>query len=326
MPELAWPWVFVLAPLPWLCWRWLPEVSPDQALRLPFADVRLEAGGPRRLPRLPVLLLSLGWLLLLLAAARPEWLGPPQPVVHSGRSMMLAVDISGSMATRDMQLGGQRVSRFAAVEAIAGQFITRREGDRMGLVLFGTHAYLVTPVTYDLDAVRAQLRSAAVGLAGRQTAIGDAIGVAVKRLRKLPAHARVLILLTDGVNNSGSLTPRRAASIAKAAGVRIYTIGIGGGRVRVPGLFGLQSVTPEAGVDAGVLRAIARSTGGRFFRAADTHQLAAAYRTIDELEPLPHRDRPLRPRHELFMWPLLAALALLMGVLGWRWRTRMVTA
>ncbi|HET6586763.1 MAG TPA: VWA domain-containing protein [Oleiagrimonas sp.] len=320
MPDLVWPWVFLLLPLPWAVWRLMPPARPARALRLPFDDVQLDVAVSRQASSGRMWLLALAWLLLLTAAARPEWLGPPQPVAHSGRSMMLAVDISGSMSTRDMRLGDQPVSRFAAVEAIAGQFISHRQGDRLGLVLFGSHAYLVTPTTYDLDAVRAQLRGAAVGLAGRQTAIGDAIAVAVKRLRKLPARARVLVLLTDGVNNSGSLSPRRAAQIAKAAGVRIYTIGIGSSRMQVPGLFGMRTINPSAGLDVAMLKSIAQSTGGRFFRAADSGQLAAAYRSIDALEPLSHKGRPLRPRHELFMWPLAAALLLFALACGWRWR------
>jgi len=319
VPEFAWPWVFVLLPLPWLCWRWLPVAQPAQALRLPFHGLQLRTGDGARLPRIRVALLALAWLALLTAAARPQWLGPPQPATRSGRSMMLAVDISGSMAMRDMQLGGHVTSRFAAVEAIAGQFIARRQGDRVGLVLFGSRAYLVTPITYDVDAVRAQLRGAAVGLAGRQTAIGDAIGVAVKRLRKLPAKARVLVLLTDGVNNSGSLPPRQAARIAKAAGVRIYTIGIGSGRVRVPGLFGLHLSRSSASLNVAMLKSIAQSTGGRFFRASDTGQLAEAYRRIDALEPLPHHGRQLRPHRELFMWPLGAAVLFLLLALARDW-------
>lgn len=319
MPDLVWPWVFLLLPLPWLAWRWMPPAQPARALRLPFDDVQLDAAVSKRASRGRMWLLALAWLLLLTAAARPEWLGPPQAVAHSGRSMMLAVDISGSMSTRDMRLGDQPVSRFAAVEAIAGQFISHRQGDRVGLVLFGSHAYLVTPTTYDLDAVHAQLRGAAVGLAGRQTAIGDAIAVAVKRLRKLPARARVLVLLTDGVNNSGSLSPRRAAQIAKAAGVRIYTIGIGSNRMQVPGLFGMQTINPSAGLDVAMLKSIAQSTGGRFFRAADSGQLAAAYRSIDALEPLKQQGRPLRPRHALFVWPLAVSLLLFALACGWRW-------
>jgi Ca-activated chloride channel family protein len=168
--------------------------------------------------------------------------------------------------------------------------------------------------------VGAQLQSAAVGLAGRQTAIGDAIGVAVKRLRKLPAQARVLVLLTDGVNNAGDLSPRQAARIAKTAGVRIYTIGIGADHIEVPGPFGTQVVRPSAGLDADRLKSIASHTGGRFYRATGSGQLEAAYRDINALEPVVHHGRPLRPRHELFMWPLCGALALALAGAAWRRR------
>ncbi len=313
MPELAWPWVFLLLPLPWLCRRWLPPAPPPRALRLPWQVGTEPPGGTRLRARWagPVVV----WLLLLLAAARPQWVGPPQPAMHSGRSMMLAVDISGSMAIRDMRLDDRPVTRFQAVESIVGDFITRRQGDRLGLVLFGSHAYLVTPVTYDLDAVQAQLRGSAVGLAGRQTAIGDAIAVAVKRLRRLPARSRVLVLLTDGVNNAGSMAPVQAAKIAAAAGVRVYVIGMGGDGRAAGDWLGMMLPAVPAQLDEHTLTSIAKATGGAYFRAADADQLAHAYRRIDALEPLPQQGRPLRPRRELFMWPLLAAWLLFVATL-----------
>jgi len=322
MPDFAWPWVFVLLPLPWLLRDWLHPAAPGQALHLPQPGLVLhEARGAAVRGALPWLL-ALAWLCLLAAAARPQWLGPPQAQQHSGRALMLAVDLSGSMQTPDMELAGQSVSRFGAVEAIAGDFISRRGGDELGLILFGSRAFLVTPLTYDLGAVRAQLQGAAVGLAGTQTAIGDAIAVAVKRLSALPQQSRVLVLLTDGVNNAGSIAPLDAARAAKAAGVRIYTIGIGATRMRVPGFFGSQLGNPSADLDADMLTKIARMTGGQFFRATDSHQLAGAYRAIDALEPMPQHGPTLRLHHELFRWPLLAAALLL--VLAWwpRWRER----
>jgi Ca-activated chloride channel family protein len=281
-------------------------------LHLPQPGVRLASVVGKRASGLTPWLLALAWLCLLAAAARPQWVGPPQAQQRSGRALMLAVDLSGSMRTGDMQLAGQQVNRFAAVEAIAGDFIARRNGDEMGLILFGSQAFLVTPLTYDLSAVRAQLQGAAVGLAGTETAIGDAIAVAVKRLSALPEQARVLVLLTDGVNNAGSIAPRDAARAAKAAGVRIYTIGIGATRLRIPGFFGSQLVNPSADLDADMLTDIATQTGGRFFRATDSSELAAAYRAIDALEPMPQHGPALRPRHELFRWPLLAAIVLLL--------------
>jgi Ca-activated chloride channel family protein len=315
MAEFAWPWVIVLLPLPWLLRRWLRPAAPGQALHLPQPGLQLTTVTGKRGHGIVPWALALAWLLLLAAAARPQWIGPPQAQQRSGRAMMLAVDLSGSMRTDDMQLGGQPVSRFGAVEAIAGDFISRRSGDEMGLILFGSQAFLVTPLTYDLSAVRAQLQGAAVGLAGSETAIGDAIAVAVKRLSALPEQARVLVLLTDGVNNAGNITPREAARAAKAAGARIYTIGIGATRMRVPGFFGSQLVNPSAALDADMLGAIARETGGQFFRATDSNELAEAYRAIDALEPMPQRGPTLRPRHEMFRWPLLAAIVLLLLVI-----------
>jgi len=315
MLEFAWPWVVVLLPLPWLLRRWLRPAAPGQALHLPQPGVQLTTVAGTRARGIVSWLLALAWLCLLAAAARPQSVGPPQAQQRSGRALMLAVDLSGSMRTDDMQLAGQSVSRFGAVEAIAGDFINRRSGDEMGLILFGSQAFLVTPLTYDLSAVRAQLQGAAVGLAGTETAIGDAIAVAVKRLSALPEQARVLVLLTDGVNNAGSIAPREAARAAKAAGVRIYTIGIGATQMRIPGFFGSQLVNPSADLDADMLTSIATQTGGRFFRATDSGELADAYRAIDVLEPMPQHGPTLRPRHELFRWPLLAAIALFLMVI-----------
>jgi Ca-activated chloride channel family protein len=312
LPLIAWPWLAVALPLPWLLRWWLRPEAPGQALNLPQPGLSLATAVGGRSPRGSWLLLGLAWLCLVAAAVRPQWLGPPQAQEHSGRAMMLAVDLSGSMAQEDMVLAGQPVSRFSAVKAIAGDFNSRRSGDELGLILFGSQAYLVTPLTYDLDAVHAQLSGSAVGLAGRETAIGDAIGVAVKRLASLPSQARVMVLLTDGVNNTGAIQPLDAARAAKAAGVRIYTIGIGADRMTVPGFFGSSVVNPSADLDVGMLTSIANDTGGRFFRATDTSALADAYRSIDALEPMPHQGQPLRPHIELFRWPLASGLVLVL--------------
>jgi Ca-activated chloride channel family protein len=314
LPEFAWPWLFLALPLPWLLRYVLRPVKPAQALNLPQPGLSLMQASVSRAPFAATALLALAWLCLVTAAARPQYLGPPEPQKRSGRATMLAVDLSGSMSLDDMQLAGRMVTRFAAVEAIAGDFIDRRVGDELGLILFGTQAYLVTPLTYDLDAVRAQLHGAVVGLPGRETAIGDALGVAVKRLADMPEQARVVVLLTDGVNNAGSIAPREAARAAKAAGVRVYTIGIGANALRVPDFFGSRVVNPSADLDVGMLTDIANQTGGRFFRATDTDELAQAYRAIDALEPVPQEGAALRPRFELFRWPLGAALVLLVLV------------
>lgn len=317
--------MFLLLPLPWLVRRWVPPAAPGAALRLvqpvQLAAMRMRGGTPGW--RTWIALLA--WLALVTAAARPVQPAPPQALAHTGRALMLAVDCSGSMAIEDMRLGDEDVSRFAAVKAIAQRFIAQRSGDDVGLTLFGTHAYLLTPMTFDVHAVATQLRGAAVGLAGRETAIGDAIVLATKHLAALPAKARVLVLLTDGVNTAGSVAPLAAAKLAKAAGVRIYTIGVGSNAQSL-NVFGMQLQAPDNSLDAHVLTQIAAMTGGRFFRAADGDQLAAAYRTIDALEPLARGESLLRPQHEWYPWPLGLAWLLGCALLPWRrlWRGRTV--
>lgn len=313
----AWPWMFLLLPLPWLVWKFLPPAAPGAALRLPQRVALASTATGMRASRWRISVALLAWLLLVCASARPQQPAPPQAMHHTGRALMLAVDSSGSMAIEDMRFGDQGVSRFAAVKAIAERFIARRSGDDVGLILFGTHAYLLTPMTFDVDTVAKQMDGAAIGLAGRETAIGDAIVLAVKHLAALPARARVLVLLTDGVNTAGTVMPLDAAKLAKAAGVRIYTIGVGSNAQAIS-VFGMQPQVSDNQLDVSVLTRVADETGGRFFRASDVDQLADAYRTIDTLEPLAEGKSLLRPNHEWYPWPLGLALLLACTVLPWR--------
>lgn len=327
MITFAWPWLFALLPLPWLAWRFLPPAAPGVALHLPQQIVlaRTTGGGIARRRRVAAAMLA--WLLVVCACARPQQPAPPQALEHTGRALMLAVDTSGSMAIEDMRYGDRAVSRFAAVRAIANRFIAQRSGDEVGLILFGSHAYLLTPMTFDVDAVAKQMAGAAIGLAGRETAIGDAIVLAVKHLAALPARARVLVLLTDGVNTTGNVAPQDAARLAKAADVRIYTIGVGSDAQAVDA-FGMRFQAPDSQLDVQALTRIAGETGGRFFRAADVDQLAAAYHAIDALEPLASGASLLRPNRELYPWPLALALLLACTLLPWRalWPRRMARA
>jgi Ca-activated chloride channel family protein len=313
MLEWAWPWLFALLPLPWLVARILPaaRLPGSAALRLPFALAGLEAAsGAAPVPRWRGVLALLTWLLLITAAARPQWLGDAQALPRSGRDLLLAVDASGSMSTQDMEIGGRPVSRYGSVKAIAADFIHRRVGDRIGLIVFGSQAYLLTPLTFDRTTVLKQLDDSEVGLPGRQTAIGDAVGLAVKRLRERPQDHRVMILLTDGVNDAGELDPRKAIDLAVAEHVKIYTIGIGAEALRVDGFFGSQIVNPSADLDARLLTDMAQKTGGHFYRARDTAELAQIYREIDRLEPAADAQQQFRPVDELFYWPLSGALLL----------------
>lgn len=325
MSELLWPLALVLLPLPWLLPRARGDraVEPGTALRLPFSDgTAAQTATALRRPRLGRISgwLALAWALLCLAAARPVQWTDVEPTPNTGRDLMLAVDVSGSMAADDMIIGGQRVDRLTAVKAVLGDFLDRREGDRVGLILFGQQAYLLTPLSFDRRSVRYQLETSAIGLAGRETAIGDAIGLAAKRLRDRPAEQRVLILLTDGVNTAGVLTPDKATELARDIGLRIHTIGMGSDQATRQGPFGLMLPAPPAEIDEATLERIAQSTGGRYFRARDTGELVQIYAALDELEPAAEPGERLRQQRELYPYPLAAMLPLLL-IAAWRRRT-----
>jgi len=313
MLEWAWPWLLVALPLPWLVARlWQPaHTQASAALHLPYALEGLDAAtGANPVPRWRRALAILAWCALIVAAARPQWVGEAEALPRSGRDLLLAVDASGSMSIQDMAIGGRAVNRYAAVKAIAGDFIRRRVGDRIGLVVFGSQAYLLTPLTFDRDTVFKQLDESAIGLPGKETAIGDAVGLSIKRLRERPLDRRVLILLTDGVNDAGELDPRKAIDLAVSEQVKIYTIGIGADSMRVDGFFGSQVVNPSADIDEKMLTTMADKTGGRFFRARNTAELAQIYGEIDRLEPSADAQQQFRPVDEIFYWPLSAAALL----------------
>lgn len=312
MMHVAWPWMLLCLPLPWLFARWLPPARPEgAALFVPFAATVAAQGtlSANATPRWRQALFVLIWLALVAAAIRPQWLGAPEPVPTTGRRLLLAVDVSGSMATQDMAGG---YSRLQVVQNIAGDFIRRRHGDQVGLILFGTQPYLQAPLTTDLKTVDQFLNEAVVGIAGKQTAIGDAIGLAIKRLRADNSSARhdgdtVLILLTDGQNTAGAMPPLNAAKLASDSKLRVYTIGVGASVE--DGFFGSSGNTD---LDEDTLKKIASATGGEYFRAGDAGDLRKIYARIDQLEPAAGRDQWYRPSTEWFAWPL--ALALLLSV------------
>jgi Ca-activated chloride channel family protein len=309
---LAWAWLLLLLPLPWLIRKLLSAASQagTMALKVPWFSMMTATGsGWMRKPLLAAVA-SLVWALLLLAAARPQWVGEIQELPVTGRDLLLAVDISGSMDTQDMILGGQAVNRLAVVKKVAGEFIQRRRGDRVGLVLFGSRAYLQTPLTFDTETTAILLDEAEIGLAGRETAIGDAIGLAVKRLRDDASSDRVLILLTDGANTSGEVQPMQATEFAARENLKIYTVGVGADEMMVKDFFGTRMVNPSADLDEDTLIAIAERTGGAYFRARDAVALAQIYEQLDELEPVESDQESIRPVDELFHWPLSASFLL----------------
>ena len=309
MLSLIWPWVLCLFPIP-IAYRLLrhPKQTTMLALRAPALaaivgtrDIEQHSNWKKLML---LTLLYTCWISTLSALARPVWVGEPVSLPTTGRDILLAVDISGSMEREDMQLGGKLVNRLVAVKGVVGDFVLERNGDRLGLILFGEKAYLQTPLTFDRRTMQSLLYEAEIGFAGQGTAIGDAIGIGIKRLQDRPDNHRVMILLTDGANNSGELDPLKAADLAARSNVKIYTIGIGGERLEEWGLFGQTTTNPSADLDEGTLTDIARRTGGQYFRARNPIELSTIYERLNELEPIDQSAETIRPIASLFHWPL----------------------
>jgi Ca-activated chloride channel family protein len=318
MYSFAWPWVLIALPLPLLMRRLLKESNDLQeaGLRVPsfsgFSMLR-DRAPTETLMNWRFWLAAIAWVLLVAAAARPQHIGDELDVPVSGRNLMLAVDLSGSMDQKDFELGATRVDRLTATKAVATDFIGRREGDRIGLILFGERAYLQVPLTLDRETVKTLLMEAFIGLAGEKTAIGDAITLAVKRIHEQEEDGgeQVLVLLTDGANTAGEVDPLKAAELAHQVGLRIYTIGIGAEQMEVNSLVGgRRRVNPSADLDETTLTQIAELTGGRYFRAVDTAGLQDIYRLVDELEPVEEPEAGFRPVNSLFHIPLGGAFVL----------------
>ena len=315
MIEFLWPWAAAFLPLPALVFLLYPRASRQEAaLYVPFYGLASSFASDDRFNQrrsmFRRLMMTLMWLALVLAATRPQLIGEPIELPASGRDLLLAVDISGSMGTEDMKSGNSMVTRLAVVKNVVGDFVERRKGDRLGLILFGTKAYLQTPLTFDRYTVRTLLQETPLGIAGGKTAIGDAIGLAVKRLKSRPAENRVLVLLTDGVNNVGEVSPLQAAKLAALEGIRIHTIGFGADELIVPGLLFNRRINPSADLDAKTLNEIANLTGGIYQRARSSRELTKIYAALDQLEPIELEQETFRPVRSLFFWPLGFALCL----------------
>ena len=319
MIECAWPYLFLLLPLPWLVSVTLPPQKNDEqaALIVPELDDFKEftQQTTASFPKLKTFLALLMWLALLVAAARPQWKGELVELPATGRDLMLAVDLSGSMQMKDFEINGHVVDRLTALKMVAGDFIDRRKGDRIGLILFGSQAYLQAPLTFDTATVKQLLMESTVGLAGNETALGDAIGLSLKQMRHHSGNSsssdgenQVLILLTDGINNAGELTPERAAEIASHSKLKIHTIAIGAKDFVMQTPFGPKKMNPSANLDEKTLQKISEKTGGKYFRAYDTKELAQIYQEIDRLEAIERTPQHYRPIKEMYYWPLFFAL------------------
>ncbi|MEM1080132.1 MAG: VWA domain-containing protein [Pseudomonadota bacterium] len=313
MIQLAWPWALLALPLPYLIWHWLPAHRERvQGMRFPFFRRIIDAAGAEARPgsviltrsRIQITVLISVWGLIVLALAQPQRVGAPIERTQAARDVVLAIDISGSMDTRDFeQEDGQRQQRLAAVKQVVSDFIVSRQGDRLGLIVFGTKAYVQAPLTEDLDTVQSLLERTAVGMAGPTTALGDSIGLAIRTFEASDIDQRLMILLSDGSDTASSMSPVNAAEIAASERVEIYTIGVGD-----------PDATGEARVDLAGLRDIARRTGGAYFYASDTAALSEVYARIDALAPRETETLSYRPRESLAFWPL--GLAAVIGLLS----------
>ena len=332
MLQIVWPWMLAALVAPFAVARMAPR-APDATgapVRLPYFEEVLawssRPAGPG--PRLRQAVALLAWCALVLAAARPQWVGDPLPLPVHGRDLMLALDLSGSMREQDMKGRTGFEARIDVVKRVAGEFASRRTGDRVGLIVFGSRAYLQAPLTLDLDTVSEMISETVLGLAGEQTAIGDAIGLAVKRLRERPAENRVLVLLTDGADTASQVAPVAAARFAADEGITIYAVGVGADGAAANRWFGALRARSRTALDESTLQAISDVTGGRYFRARDTAELEGIYRLIDALEPVGGDDEMFRPTREMFHWPLGASVALftLAALIGTRDRAAIPAA
>lgn len=327
MFKLALPWVLLCFPVPFLIWFLMPRARLQlaTALKVPFFSAMAGIVDPKKRAlsqQKTIALFCLIWFLVLFALSGPRWVGPPIPLTRESYNIMLALDLSGSMEVPDMMLHGRPASRLSVVKQAAIQFVNDRLGDKIGLIVFGSRAYLQTPLTYDRPNVLMRINDATVGLAGKTTAIGDALGLAIKRLQAVPKQGRVIILLTDGVNNAGVLEPLKAAELARSDNIKIYTIGLGS--EEAPRDFGGVFMNLSADLDEETLKKVAQMTAGRYFRATDMQSLQTIYQTINQMEKVSQDQATIRPQHEYYIWPLALAFGLLLywfsahaGLLTW---------
>ncbi|NQY63652.1 MAG: VWA domain-containing protein [Alteromonadaceae bacterium] len=319
MINFEWPWLLLALPLPLLVY-WLPakNKAPSAALRMPtmLKGISSSEQGEQN-NKSSLLILTLVWILLVSASSRPQWLGEAVNIPSKSREMMLAVDLSGSMQVEDMSLNGRTVNRLDMLKVLLGDFIERRSSDQLGLILFADDAYMQTPMTFDKKTVKQMLDESVLGLVGKKTAIGDAIALAVKRFDTKNESNRVLILLTDGQNTAGKITPEEALELAVDRNITIYTIGIGADVMLQRSLFGTRRVNPSSELDETSLQNIADQTKGQYFRARSSEDMAQIYKILDELEPVAQEQKQMRPLTALFYWPLSIALMIIFLYMLW---------
>lgn len=302
-------WLLALIPLPWILSRLFPAfVETRQALNVPFLQRLEELSGSKanegssilRASRFQKILVSIVWIMVVSALARPQWIGDAQRKTIASRDILLAIDLSGSMDAQDFKApSGEDIDRLTAVKMVVDDFLTRREGDRIGMIAFGSAAFVQTPFTEDIEICRTLLDEAETGMAGPQTMLGDAIGLSISVFEKSDLEERVLILLTDGNDSGSKVPPENAARIANDYDITIHTIAVG-----------TEDTTGRDAIDEKTLKSVAETTGGGFYRASSREELEAVYKKIDELKSKDAEVISHRPISELFHWPLGIALTL----------------
>lgn len=263
---------------------------------------------------------SLLWVIMTIALMRPQWVGKPIETPRSGRSIMMVLDISESMEAQDFSDQGRTLDRITLAKSVMTDFIDKRTGDGIGLVVFGSEAFLHAPISFDHITIKRFLQDSQVGFAGPKTAIGDALGLSVKKLIEQPSAEHLIVLLTDGQNNAGRLDPAQAAKLAEQEGIKLYIVGLGASSMVVDSFFGPTKVNPSRDLEESepLLRDMAQKTGGIYFRAKDSSALAQVYDEIDSLEPVVLDFEVIIPKKELFYWPLAIAVLLLFIKLFWQ--------
>ena len=312
MFEFSYLWVFILLPLPLLA-RYIlsPKKVSFMQIWIPLAEGLQQNKIVKANPLMSFFIPWLLWILLLSAIAKPVWLDQPIRIQQQSRDMILSLDLSGSMDEVDMPLNGNRVNRLTLVKSIVKDFVVERQGDRLGLILFADHAYLQTPLTFDLQTISTMVDEAQIGLVGDSTAIGESIAMAIKRFVENENEQRVLILLTDGVNTPGTINPIEAAKQAAKNNITIYTIGIGADEMIKRSYWGNRKVNPSADLDEKTLKEIATLTNGAYFRARNQDDLEKIYNAINQLQPVDSDVLEFRPEKNLFFWPLSLTILIL---------------
>ncbi|SCY76085.1 vWA domain-containing protein [Desulfoluna spongiiphila] len=317
MFEFATPWAFVLmGVLPLLWWgmrrREVPALRVSATAPFSLVERSWAVSGAKLVPLCAVLAL----VLMIVALARPRMGVEHSLVKTAGVNIVIALDTSGSMAALDFTHEGKTVDRLVAVKQVVDRFVAGRSGDRIGLVVFGTEAFTQIPLTRDYNTISSILEEVEIGAAGEQTAIGDALGISLKRLEDIESTSNVIVLLTDGENTAGELAPLLSAELAAKRGVKVYTIGVGT-KGKVPflvdhPLFGKRYVYQEVSMDEGTLKKIAAKTGGLYFRAEDAEALEKIWATIDRMEKSEVEVTSWTEYSEYYRIPLLMALVFLL--------------